>query len=176
MTRKRVLFICSHNAARSRMAEGYLRARYGDRFEPYSAGTQVSTISHDAIKVMQEIGVDISGQRSKPLMEFAAWRWMRLSSSAMQQNRHARSFPGQRRPFMPPSGTQKSSRGPMRRSSPDFGKSGTRSRDGSTGTLRERREQDSRIRAIGAVPPNPALSGKEIEIRDSTFRMLHTAG
>lgn len=71
MTRKRILFICSHNAARSQMAEGYLRIRYGDRFEVYSAGTQVSTISPYAIRVMQEIGVDISGQRSKPLTEFA---------------------------------------------------------------------------------------------------------
>jgi len=53
------------------MAEGYLRTRYGDRFEAYSAGTQVSTISSYAIRVMQEIGVDISGQRSKALKEFA---------------------------------------------------------------------------------------------------------
>ncbi len=71
MTRKRILFICSHNAARSQMAEGYLRTRYNDRFEAYSAGTQVSTISPYAIRVMQEIGVDISGQRSKALKEFA---------------------------------------------------------------------------------------------------------
>ncbi len=71
MTGKRILFICSHNAARSQMAEGYLRTRYGDRFEAYSAGTQVSTISSYAIRVMQEIGVDISGQRSKALKEFA---------------------------------------------------------------------------------------------------------
>lgn len=71
MTGKRILFICSHNAARSQMAEGYLRTRYGDRFEAYSAGTQVSTISSYAIRVMQEIGVDISGQRSKALKEVA---------------------------------------------------------------------------------------------------------
>src|SRR5690606_2917169 len=71
MTGKRILFICSHNAARSQMAEGYLRTRYGDRSEAYSAGTQVSTISSYAIRVRQEIGVDISGQRSKALKEFA---------------------------------------------------------------------------------------------------------
>ena len=71
MTRKRVLFICSHNAARSQMAEGYLRARHGDRFEAFSAGTKASTLSPYAIRVMQEIGVDISGHRSKSLNEIA---------------------------------------------------------------------------------------------------------
>ena len=72
MTRKRVLFICSHNAARSQMAEGYLRARHGDRFDAFSAGTKASTLSPYAIRVMQEIGVDISGHRSKSLNEFAS--------------------------------------------------------------------------------------------------------
>ncbi len=71
MTRNRVLFICTFNAARSQMAVGYLRTRYDDRFEAYSAGTQVSTVSPYAIRVMREIGVDISGQRSKALKEFS---------------------------------------------------------------------------------------------------------
>jgi len=68
--RTRVLFICTHNAARSQMAEGYLRARYGDRFEAFSAGTEVNGVSTDAIRVMQEIGVDISRHRSKHIREF----------------------------------------------------------------------------------------------------------
>lgn len=68
MTEKtRVLFICTANAARSQMAEGYLRARYGDRFEAFSAGTRQSKVSARAIVVMQEIGIDISGHRSKTL-------------------------------------------------------------------------------------------------------------
>lgn len=71
MVRKRILFICTHNAARSQMAEGYLRARYGDRFEAFSAGTEVSTVSPYAVRVMQEIGVDITGHRSKSLKEFS---------------------------------------------------------------------------------------------------------
>jgi arsenate reductase len=70
MMRKRILFICTHNAARSQMAEGYLRARYGDRFEAFSAGTEGSTVSPFAVRVMQEIGVDITGQQSKDLKEF----------------------------------------------------------------------------------------------------------
>jgi arsenate reductase len=69
--KQRVLFICTQNAGRSQMAEGYLRACYGDRFDTFSAGTNPTAISRKAIQVMKEIGVDISGQRSKPLAEFA---------------------------------------------------------------------------------------------------------
>ncbi|MCX6693080.1 MAG: arsenate reductase ArsC [Methanomicrobiales archaeon] len=68
--RKRALFICTHNAARSQMAEGYLRAKYNDRFDAFSAGTVVSTVSPYAIRAMLAIGIDISQQRSKSLDEF----------------------------------------------------------------------------------------------------------
>jgi arsenate reductase len=68
--KKKVLFICTHNSARSPMAEGYMRARYGDEYEVFSAGTEPSKINPVAIAVMKEIGVDISGQRSKPLSDF----------------------------------------------------------------------------------------------------------
>ncbi|MDD1696660.1 MAG: arsenate reductase ArsC [Methanoregula sp.] len=72
MIRKtRVLFICTANAARSQMAEGLLRARYGDRFEVTSAGTYQSRVSLRAIQVMQEIGIDISHHRSKSLDEMS---------------------------------------------------------------------------------------------------------
>ena len=67
---KQVFFICTHNAARSQMAEGYLRARYGDRYEAFSAGTVASTLNHLTVRVMAEIGIDISAQRSKDLGEF----------------------------------------------------------------------------------------------------------
>lgn len=66
-----ILFICTQNAGRSQMAEGYLRARYGDRYQASSAGTHPSRVSRKAVSVMQEIGVDISGQRAKSLDEFA---------------------------------------------------------------------------------------------------------
>ena len=68
----RVLFICTANAARSQMAEGLLRARYGDRYEVFSAGTRQSKVSTRAIAVMQELGIDISGHRSKTLDEVRA--------------------------------------------------------------------------------------------------------
>jgi len=72
MTKKtRILFICTANAARSQMAEGLLRAKHGDRYEVFSAGTRQSKVSTRAIAVMQEIGIDISNHRSKTLAEYA---------------------------------------------------------------------------------------------------------
>lgn len=68
--KRKVLFICTHNAARSPMAEGYMNAKYGDRFEVFSAGTEVTRVHPRAIEVMKEIGIDISGHRSKLLDEF----------------------------------------------------------------------------------------------------------
>jgi len=68
--KKKVLFICTHNAARSQMAEGLLNTFYGDRYEAYSAGTDPSQVKPFAIKVMAEIGIDISKNRSKSLQEF----------------------------------------------------------------------------------------------------------
>jgi arsenate reductase (thioredoxin) len=65
--RRRVLFLCTHNSARSQMAEGLLRYLAGDRFEVHSAGTEVTSVRPEAIEVMGEIGIDISGQESKTL-------------------------------------------------------------------------------------------------------------
>jgi arsenate reductase len=67
MAKTKVLFICTANAARSQMAEGLLRARYGERYEVYSAGTRQSKVSTRAIAVMKEIGIDISHHQSKTL-------------------------------------------------------------------------------------------------------------
>jgi arsenate reductase (thioredoxin) len=63
----RVLFLCTHNSARSQMAEGLLRHLAGDRFEAHSAGTEATHVRPLAIRAMDEIGVDISGQESKTL-------------------------------------------------------------------------------------------------------------
>ena len=68
--KRKVLFICTHNSARSQMAEGLLNFLYGDRYEAHSAGTNPSGVSPYAIKVMAEIGVDISKHRSKSIEEF----------------------------------------------------------------------------------------------------------
>jgi len=69
--RKKVLFVCTANAARSQMAEGYLRARFGERYEVFSAGTRKAQVSSRAIIAMKEIGIDITHHRSKTLDEVA---------------------------------------------------------------------------------------------------------
>ncbi|MBS7622305.1 arsenate reductase ArsC [Candidatus Bathyarchaeota archaeon] len=68
--KKRVLFICTHNSARSQMAEGLMNALYGDRYEAYSAGTEPTQVSPYATKVMAEAGIDISRHYSKSLEQF----------------------------------------------------------------------------------------------------------
>lgn len=68
--KEKVLFICTHNAARSQMAEGYMRAHYGDRYDVHSAGMQPDALDPRAVRVMAEIGIDISGQKAKPLTEY----------------------------------------------------------------------------------------------------------
>ena len=64
---QRVIFVCTHNSARSQMAEGMLRALGGDRFEVHSAGTEATRVRPEAIAAMAEIGIDIGSQTSKTL-------------------------------------------------------------------------------------------------------------
>jgi|Deesub1362B_J571_1020462.scaffolds.fasta_scaffold00621_4 arsenate reductase len=68
--KRKVLFICTHNSARSQMAEGFLKSLYGNHYEVYSAGTKPFEINPYAIEVMKEIGIDISSQHSKSIDEF----------------------------------------------------------------------------------------------------------
>ncbi len=68
--KKRVLILCTGNSCRSQMAEGLLRYYGGKRYEVFSAGTLPSEVNPVAIQVMKEIGIDISGHRSKHVEEF----------------------------------------------------------------------------------------------------------
>ena len=70
MEKQRVLILCTGNSARSQMAEGLLRHSAGELFDVESAGTKPSHIRPEAIAVMREIGIEISGQRSKSIDEF----------------------------------------------------------------------------------------------------------
>jgi arsenate reductase len=78
VTKRRVLFVCIHNSARSQMAEGMLRAWAGDRFEVASGGTEASVVRPEAIAVMAELGIDISGHASKTIERFVGqpWDWL----------------------------------------------------------------------------------------------------
>jgi arsenate reductase len=70
LMKKRILFICTHNSARSQMAEGYMKAKFGDRYEVFSGGTEVTRVHPMAKQVMKEVGIDISQHRSKLIDEF----------------------------------------------------------------------------------------------------------
>jgi arsenate reductase len=68
--KKKILFLCTHNAARSQMAEGFINALYSNRYEAYSAGSEPTEVHSCAVEVMAEKGIDIAAQRAKPLDEY----------------------------------------------------------------------------------------------------------
>jgi arsenate reductase (thioredoxin) len=70
MSKSNVLFLCTANSARSQMAEAMLRKHAGDRYEALSAGMEPTTVHPLAIRAMNEVGIDISGQRSKSVKEY----------------------------------------------------------------------------------------------------------
>ena len=72
MNRSSIFVLCTGNSARSQMAEGLLRDYCRDSFDVYSAGTEPSVVRPEAIAVMSELGIDLSGHRSKHADEFAS--------------------------------------------------------------------------------------------------------
>lgn len=68
--KQKVLFICTHNSARSQMAEALLRTLYGNYYEAFSAGVEPSSVNPYAVEVMKELGIDLSTHRSKSIEEF----------------------------------------------------------------------------------------------------------
>lgn len=68
--KKTVLFLCMYNSVRSQIAEGLMRSRFSDQFEVYSAGIAPAGLHPYAVKTMREIGIDITGQRSKSVRDF----------------------------------------------------------------------------------------------------------
>jgi arsenate reductase len=70
MNKPAVLFLCTNNAVRSQMAEAFLKKRAAEQFDAYSAGTEPKEIHPLTIRVMNEVGIDLSGQRPKDLRQF----------------------------------------------------------------------------------------------------------
>lgn len=91
---KRVLILCTGNSARSQMAEGLLRHDAGVRFDVESAGTKPSRVRPEAIAVMREIGIDISGHRAKHLDEFGRRAFDYVLTVCDQANEACPFFPG----------------------------------------------------------------------------------
>jgi len=86
--KKKVLLLCTHNSCRSQMAEGIVNHYMGDTFQAFSAGTEATRVNPIAIQVLAEIGIDISGHRSKTLDEFAGEKFdhvITLCGSANEQ-------------------------------------------------------------------------------------------
>ena len=94
MSKQRVLILCTGNSARSQMAEGLLRHLAGDRFEVFSAGTKPGGLNPNAVKAMSELGIDISGHRSKPVDEFADQQFDQVITVCDNAKESCPIFPG----------------------------------------------------------------------------------
>ncbi|OPY32582.1 MAG: Protein ArsC [Methanomassiliicoccales archaeon PtaU1.Bin124] len=106
MDKRSVLFICTHNSARSQMAEGLVNAKYGDKWKAYSGGVEPSSVHPMAVACMKEIGIDISAQRSKSINEFRGWMFNVVVTVCDDAARSCPFFPGNKiihRPFQDPS-------------------------------------------------------------------------
>ena len=97
MRKQKVLFLCTQNSARSQMAEGLLRHHAGDRFEVMSAGCSASGEVHPcAVRVMGEVGIDVSGQRPKGLKTYmgkTGFNWSIIVCEEAEEN-CVKTFPG----------------------------------------------------------------------------------
>nr|WP_269479222.1 arsenate reductase ArsC [Rubrobacter xylanophilus] len=89
-----MLFLCTHNSARSQMAEGLLRHLGGDRFEAHSAGTEATGVRPEAVRAMAEIGVDISSQESKTLHRYLGEAFDYVITVCDAANEACPAFPG----------------------------------------------------------------------------------
>ncbi len=94
--KSRILFLCTHNSARSQMAEGLLRHLAGDRFEVHSAGTEATSVRPEAVRVMAEVGVDISSQESKTLERYLGESFEYVVTVCDDANEACPVFPGAR--------------------------------------------------------------------------------
>ena len=94
MRRPRVLFLCTHNSARSQMAEGFLRAMAGDRFEVQSAGTEATRVHPLATRVMAEVKIDLGGHVSKTVDALLDQPWDYVITVCDSASQRCPVFPG----------------------------------------------------------------------------------
>jgi arsenate reductase (thioredoxin) len=94
MGKSKVLFLCTHNSARSQMAEGLLRHLAGNRFEVMSAGTEAAHVRPLAVRAMDEVGIDISGQESKTLDRYVREPFDYVITVCDEANEACPFFPG----------------------------------------------------------------------------------
>jgi arsenate reductase len=94
MVKRRVLFVCTGNRARSQMAEAILRELAGDRFDTFSAGTVPRGLAPLTVEVMREKGIDVSGQRSKSVDEFLGQEFQYVITVCDSARQVCPTFPG----------------------------------------------------------------------------------
>jgi arsenate reductase (thioredoxin) len=94
MSKTKVLFLCTGNSCRSQMAEGFLRTVAGDQFEAHSAGTKPSVVNPVAIEVMRELGIDVSGQRSKNVVDYVGTHFQYVITVCDNAKEQCPIFPG----------------------------------------------------------------------------------
>lgn len=92
--KKSILFVCTQNSARSQMAEGLMRAMYGDRFDVFSAGTEPYRVNPFAIMAMERANIDIRGHRSKSIDEFTGKQIDFVITVCDQARENCPYFPG----------------------------------------------------------------------------------
>jgi arsenate reductase (thioredoxin) len=97
MEKTKVLFLCTHNSARSQMAEGLLRHLAGNRFEVMSAGTEATHVRPLAVRAMDELGIDISKQESKTLDRYLGETFDYVITVCDDANEACPVFPGAKR-------------------------------------------------------------------------------
>lgn len=85
MIRSKVLFLCSGNSCRTQMAEAFLRELAGDRFDAISAGGEAAQLNPEAVEAMSELGIDISGQKTKKVSQFLGERFAYVISLCNRQ-------------------------------------------------------------------------------------------
>ena len=93
-SKQRALILCTHNSARSQMAEGLLRHLAGDRFDVESAGTEQTRVNPFAIAAMRELGIDIASHASKTLDRFLDQKWDFVITVCDHANESCPFFPG----------------------------------------------------------------------------------
>lgn len=88
------MFICTHNSARSQMAEAIMRQYFGENYDVFSAGTEPRGVNPYAVEVMKEIGIDISKQRSKSLDEYKDEEFDYIITLCDESRENCPYFPG----------------------------------------------------------------------------------
>jgi len=92
--KKRVLFLCTGNSARSQIAEALLRSMAGDRYEVFSAGTSPKGLHPKTTETMMEVGIDVSGQKSKDVQQFLGQRFDFVITVCDRAKQNCPIFPG----------------------------------------------------------------------------------